>query len=214
MKRFTITLCAACIIVFSCNDTKTDDTSASADSATTATDTSAAITPPMDSAAMMQAWQAYMTPGSVHEMLAKSNGTWEGDVTMWMEPGKPPIKSKATTVNKMIFGGRYQQSSHRGDMMGMPFEGMSTLGFDNAKKVLVSSWIDNMGTGMMTMEGTWDSTTNTANFKGTMVDPMTGKDLECRETFQFIDDNNQKLEMFCTQQGKEMKTMEILYKRK
>jgi hypothetical protein len=214
MKRFTITICTACIILFSCNDSKTDETTASTDSTKTATDTSAAIAPPMDSAAMMQAWQAYMTPGGVHQMLAKSNGTWEGDVTMWMEPGKPPIKSKSTTVNKMIFGGRYQQSTHKGDMMGMPFEGMSTLGFDNAKKVLVSTWIDNMGTGIMTMEGTWDSTTNTANLKGKMVDPMTGKDMECRETFTMIDDNSQKLEMFCTQQGKEMKTMEILYKRK
>jgi len=214
MKRITITICATVFILFSCNDTKTDDTTTSADSAKTATDTSTATAPPMDSAAMMQAWQAYMTPGSVHAMLAKCNGTWEGDVTMWMEPGKAPMKSKSTAVNKMIFGGRYQQSTHKGDMMGMPFEGLSTLGFDNAKKVLVSSWIDNMGTGMMNLEGTWDSTTNTASFKGKMVDPMSGKDIECREVFTMIDDNNQKLEMFCTQQGKEMKTMEILYKRK
>jgi hypothetical protein len=71
-----------------------------------------------------------------------------------------------------------------------------------------------MGTGMMNMEGTWDSTTNVVNLKGKMVDPMTGKDLECREVFTMIDDKNQKLEMFCTQAGKEMKTMEILYKKK
>lgn len=215
MKRITITICAACFILLSCNDTKTtDDTTASSDSTTMATDTSTTMAPPMDSAAMMQAWQAYMTPGDVHKMIAQSNGTWEGDVTMWMEPGKPPIKSKATAVNKMIFDGKYQQSTHKGNMMGMPFEGMSILGYDNAKKVLFSSWIDNMGTGMMKLEGTWDSTTHTVNLKGTMVDPMSGKDIECRETFTMIDDNNQKLEMYCTQQGKEMKTMEILYKRK
>ncbi|MBK9333372.1 MAG: DUF1579 family protein [Ignavibacteria bacterium] len=29
-------------------------------------------------------------------------------------------------------GGRYQQGKHTGDMMGMPFEGMSLLGYDNA----------------------------------------------------------------------------------
>ena len=104
MKRITITLCSLCIILFSCNDSRTpDDSTSISDSTKTGTDTSTATAPLMDSAAMMQAWQAYMTPGSVHAMLAKSNGTWEGDVTMWMEPGKPPIKSKATTVNKMIF---------------------------------------------------------------------------------------------------------------
>lgn len=213
MKRFTITLCTAAIILFSCNDSKTDNTTAT-DSTKAATDTSTAVAPPMDSAAMAQAWQAYMTPGDVHAMLAKSNGTWEGDVTVWMDPTKPPMKSKSTAVNKMIFGGKYQQSNHTGNMMGMPFEGMSLLAFDNAKKVLISTWIDNMGTGMMIMEGTWDSTSHTANLKGKMVEPTTGKDIDCREVFTMIDDNNQKLEMFCTQQGKEMKTMEILYKRK
>jgi hypothetical protein len=35
----------------------------------------------------------------------------------------------------------------------MPFEGISTLGYDNAKKTFFSTWIDNMGTGMMVMEG-------------------------------------------------------------
>ncbi len=214
MKRFTITICTACIMLWSCNDSKTNDTTATTDSTKTATDTSTATAPPMDSAAMAKAWEAYMTPGDVHKMLAKSNGTWEGDVTVWMDPSKPPMKSKSTAVNKMIFGGKYQQSNHTGNMMGMPFEGMSLLAFDNAKKVLVSTWIDNMGTGMMTMEGTWDSTTHTANLKGKMVEPTTGKDIDCREVFTMIDDNNQKLEMFCTQGGKEMKTMEILYKRK
>jgi len=217
MKQITISLCTACVILFSCNDSKTtDNPTANSDSTKTATETSTATMPPMDSAAMMQAWMTYMTPGDVHKMLAKSNGTWDGVVTMWdpMDPSKPPTTSKSTTVNKMIFGGRYQQSTHTGNMMGMPFEGVSMFGYDNAKKMLVSSWIDNMGTGIMTMEGAWDSTANTANLKGKMVDPMTGKDVEVREVFTFMDDKNQKLEMFCTQGGKEMKTMEILYKKK
>lgn len=222
MKRITITTCIAIALFFSsCNDNKTEDKTTSKDSTnamTSSSDTSKmndqTMMAPMDSAAMMQAWQSYMTPGDVHKMLAKSNGTWSEEVTTWMEPSKPPIKSKSTAVNKMILGGRYQQSTHSGNMMGMPFEGISTLGFDNAKKVLISTWVDNMGTGIMTMEGTWDSTTHTANLKGKMVDPATGKDIECREAFTMIDDNNQKLEMFCTQAGKEMKTMEILFKRK
>ena len=219
MKRITITICAITVLFFfSCNDNKTEDKTTSKDSTTTPTDTSKmssqTLSQPMDSAAMMKCWMNYMTPGDVHKMLAKSNGTWNEEVTTWMDPSKPPMKSKSTAVNKMILGGRYQQSTHTGTMMSMPFEGMSTLGFDNAKKVLVSSWIDNMGTGIMNMEGTWDSTTHTANLKGKVVDPMTGKDMDVRETFTITDDNNQKLEMFATQGGKEMKTMEILFKRK
>ena len=212
MKRITIAICTG-LILFSCNDSKTTDEKSNTDSTKTGSDTTS-MAPPMDSAAMMQAWQAYMTPGEVHKMLAKSDGTWDEDVTTWMDPSKPPVKSKSVAVNKMIMGGRYQQSTHTGNMMGMPFEGMSTLGYDNAKKMLISTWVDNMGTGIMTMEGTWDSTSHTANLKGKMVDPTTGKEIDCRETFTLIDDNHQKLEMFCTYYGKETKTMEILFKRK
>lgn len=159
--------------------------------------------------AMMKAWQDYMTPGDIHKMIAKSDGKWDADVTMWMAPDSAPTKSKSVCENKMILGGRYQQSVHKGTMMGMPFEGISLLGYDNAKKTFISTWIDNMGTGIMQMEGTWDDATKSINFKGKSVDPITGKDIDIREVFKLVDDNNQTMEMYCTTDGKEMKTMEI-----
>ncbi|MEJ5960800.1 DUF1579 domain-containing protein [Pedobacter immunditicola] len=163
--------------------------------------------------AMMKAWEKYMTPGDVHSMIAKSDGIWNADISMWMKPGAPPEKSTTVCENKMILGGRYQQSLHKGTVMGKPFEGMSLLAYDNAKKTFISSWIDNMGTGLMYMEGTWDEATKTINFKGTSVDPATGKDMEIREVFKLVDDNNQIMEMYCTMDGKEMKTMEIKFSR-
>ncbi|MDB5246227.1 MAG: hypothetical protein JWQ40_621 [Segetibacter sp.] len=44
----------------------------------------------------------------------------------------------------MIIGGRYQESLHPGTFSVMPLEGKSIVGYDNAKKVFVSSWIENM----------------------------------------------------------------------
>src|SRR5688572_6823100 len=85
----------------------------------------------------MKAWENYMKPGEVHKMLAKWDGKWKEDISMWMQPGAAPTKSTSSCVNKMILGGRYQESRHTGTMMGMPFEGISTLGWDNAKKMLV-----------------------------------------------------------------------------
>jgi hypothetical protein len=162
----------------------------------------------------MKAWMNYMTPGEVHKMLAADDGEWNAEITMWMAPGAPPTKSTATAVNKMIMGGRYQQSMHTGNFNGMPFEGMSLVGYDNAKKVFMSSWIDNMGTGIMHMEGTWDEKTKTINFTGNTVDPMTGKDMKVREVFKMVDKNTQVMEMFMTQNGKESKSMEIKFTRK
>lgn len=167
------------------------------------------------SEAEMKAWMEYMTPGDVHKMLAKSDGEWNEDINMWMTPGAPVQKSTASCMNKMILGGRYQSSTHTGSFNGMPFEGISTVAYDNAKKAFVTTWVDNMGTGIMVMEGNWDDKTKTLNTKGKQTDPMTGKDMMVRETFQIIDDNTQKMEMFMTPAGgKEYKSMEIVFTRK
>ena len=161
-----------------------------------------------------KAMMAYMTPGETHQMMAKSVGSWTGAITMWMQPGAPPMNMTGETQNEMILGGRYLQGKNTGNMMGMPFEGIGVTGYDNAKKVFVTSWIDNMGTGMMFLEGTWDNQNKSINFSGKMVDPISGKDMPVREMIRFVDDNTQVMEMYTTAKGKEYKSMEIKFTRK
>lgn len=164
--------------------------------------------------AAQKAWMEYMTPGPQHQMLAKADGEWNYTMTAWMKPGAEPMKSTGTAVNKMILGGRYQESRATGTFMDQPFEGIGTLGYDNAKKMFVSTWVDNMGTGVMHLEGKWDDATKTITFTGNMLDPMTGKDCPVKETFQWMDDNTQKMEMYTTVDGQEFKTMELTFTRK
>lgn len=158
---------------------------------------------------MMKAWMAYMTPGDAHKMLAMDNGSWKEEMTMWMGPDAPPQKYSLTVSNNMIMGGRYQESVHKGEMNGMQFEGRSVVGYNNASKKMMSTWIDNMGTGIMNMEGAWDGKSKSIEFKGTTVDPMTGKEMKVREVFTMVDENTRKMEMFDTHDGKEFKSMEI-----
>jgi hypothetical protein len=168
-----------------------------------------------DSATQAKNWQLYMEPGAEQKMLAGANGTWEAEVMMWMAPGGPEQKTTAITENKMILGGRYQQSTIKCKMMGMPFEGISTLAFDNHKKQYQSTWIDNMGTGIMVMTGTWDEATKTINFNGRMMDPATAVEEDYRETFTLIDKDHQLMQMYAKgRDGKEFKTMQIHYSRK
>jgi hypothetical protein len=161
-----------------------------------------------------KAWMEYMTPGMAHQMLAKSDGEWQEEITMWMAPNTEPMKNTATATNKMILDGRYQQSIHKGTFNGMPFEGIGLTGFDNAKKVYMSTWIDNMGTGIMYSEGKWDDAKKMIEFKGSGIDPMTGKEMKVRQTLKIVDDNTHMMEMFSYQDGKEFKTMEIKLTRK
>ena len=161
-----------------------------------------------------QAWMAYMTPGPMHKMLAASNGDWSEELTFWMTPGAPPIKAEAKCFNSMILGDRYQQSVTSGMMMGMSFEGHSLVGYDNVKKMYQSTWVDNMGTGIIFMEGKYDEKSNSITFAGNMIDPNTGKEEMARQIMKFIDEKTHMMEMYQTKDGKEFKSMEIKFTKK
>ncbi len=165
------------------------------------------------SAEEMQAWQNYMTPSEVHQKIEKSNGLWSAEVTMWMAPGLDPIKSRGTVENKMILEGRYQESDFKSEFQGMPMLGKSILSYNNDTKRFTSIWIDNFGTGMMVLNGSMADSGNAILLEGMMYDPMSGKDIKVLETYTFIDENTEKMEMYSFAEGEKFKTMEILFKR-
>lgn len=164
----------------------------------------------------MKKWMDYMTPSDAQKMIAKWDGKWDEEITFWMDPTNPGMSQQMTASceNKMILGGRYQHATHSGNFQGMPFEGMSTLAYDNVLKKLIMTWIDNMGTGLMYMEGTWDDATKTATFTGKMTEPMEGKQVNIKQVFRIIDDNTQEITQFQEKNGNEMKTMYIKLTRK
>ncbi len=158
-------------------------------------------------------WMAYMATGPMHEMMASWDGSWKEEVKVWMEPGAEPMINESYCVNNMIMGGRYQESNHTGDFNGMPFEGRSILGYDNAMKKFVSTWVDNMGSGIMYLEGTWNEELQTIEFAGSSIDPATGKKMNVKETFRIVDERTQVMEMFMVQDDEDVKTMEITFTR-
>lgn len=216
MKKLLILLSIASLCFVSCKDENKEameaETTIVAD--TTATEEPEMIEKPMDSVAMQKAWEAYMTPGEAHKRMAADEGKWNDELTFWMGPDAPPEKATATENIKMILGGRYQVGTTTGEMMGMPFEGRSTLAYDNASNEYISTWIDNMGTGLAVMRGKYDAASKSTILSGTMVDPMTGKEKQMKQVYTIIDDNTRKMEMFeISAGGEEIKNMEILMKR-
>lgn len=158
---------------------------------------------------MMKAWMAYATPGEPQQMLAKSAGEWKATVIQYMDPSKPPVRSEAAVHNEMILGGRYLTTKFTGNMMGMPFEGMGTVGYDNGTKMYYSTWVDNMGTGIGYMKGTKSADGKSIEFRGSGYDPAQGKEAMMREVQTFVDDNHHKVEFYQMMGGKEVKVMEI-----
>ena len=215
MKQLAITFCTA-ILLTACGSQEQKADEPKIASATSESKEEPKAWIPVDSATAEKAWMEYMAVGEQHKMLAKSDGVWDGEMTMWFGADAPPVKSKTTGTNKMIMGGRYQVSTFKGDFMGQPFEGVSTTGYDNAKKVFTNTWIDNMGTGIMTMEGTWNDASKAISFKGKTMCAANGQEADMRETYQIIDNDTHLLTMYGPDMktGKEYKNMEIKFVRR
>lgn len=214
MKRIILSFCAASLL-FGCNEAATESTGKSSDTPSTSLAAPAATDAedwvPVDSATAMKTMMETGTPGPEQAMLAKSDGNWKAVTTMWMAPDAPPMVSNGAVSNKMIMGGRYQHMSFKGNMMGQSFEGTSITGYDKARKVWTSSWIDNMSTGIMNMDGTWDDATKTVTYTGKMLCPGNGKMCEMKQVMKMIDDKTQVMEMYGPDMktGKSYKSMEI-----
>ncbi|RZJ63354.1 MAG: DUF1579 domain-containing protein [Flavobacterium sp.] len=156
MKKAILTFAAVALAMTACKkaEDKAIETTTTTDTiATTPTAETAEPTTPPTQEEMEKAWQEYATPGDVHKLIATDVGSWNATMKMWSDPTKEPETSQASVEIKMIFGGRYQEARYKGKVMGMDFEGVGTMGFDNASKKVVSTWYDNMGTGIMYMKG-------------------------------------------------------------
>lgn len=161
-----------------------------------------------------KAYMEFMTPGAMHKWMGKLNGNWEVELTSHMNPAAPE-KSTGTSVLSSMMNGLYQVGDFRATMMGMPFLGHSIMGYDNAKKVFVSTWVDNFGSGVIYMTGTYDEATKTLNLKGTQTDPLTGKDSWIREEMKIVNDDQYNLLMYGPgPDGKESLFMSGVFKRK
>jgi Protein of unknown function (DUF1579) len=175
-----------------------------------------------DQAGMMAMMMEMAKPGDNHKHLQQLTGTWSYNVKWWVSPDAPPSEASGTTVSRPVMDGRYLVSDHTGKMQmpggdgnvtEMEFKGMAIEGYDNAKKKFVASWIDNMGTGIMNMEGTYDAATKTLTYLAE-YEPMPGMKTKMREVVKITDKDHHTMEFFELRGGKEVKTMQIDYTRK
>jgi hypothetical protein len=130
--------------------------------------------------------------------MAKHVGTWEGTLQQWMDPAAPPTTAKATTVTKLAMNGLYLLDDYSSNMMGQPMQGHSIIGFDKVKKKFVMSWVDNFGSGIVQMEGTYNEASKTLNIVGTQSNPGKGGSSSIRKEQKWIDDATYSITMYGT----------------
>ena len=169
----------------------------------------------MTDPAAMQRWQESQQLGQPHEFLKQAFvGKWKTTMKMWMDQSAPPMSSDGEATIEPLFGGRYVREHHTGNVMGQVFEGESTTGYDNNKKLFVSSWVDNMSTGIMTMKGSIGPDGKTVTYVGEMDEPMSGEMGKAFKLVHTIESKDAfKMEMFEILYGEPFKVMEIDYTR-
>jgi len=159
-----------------------------------------------------------------HKLLSGLDGDWDYTVKMWMDGNTSgaPQESKGIATRKTIMDGRYVTMDVNGTMQmpgadgkpaDVPFHGLAMEGYDNMKKKFVSSWVDNMGTGIEFFEGTYDPASKSFTYKSE-IEMMPGMKTKVREVVKIVDGSHMMLEWYETQAGKEKKTMEISYTKK
>ncbi len=218
MKQKLFVLFAAALLLTACNNEKIQDEEKDSQKEESKDSTVAEMSGPPDSAQqaeMMKKWQDFMTPGDMHKEMAKQVGTWEGEVSQWMDPSAPPTKAMAKSVTTSAMNGLYLMDDYTSTMMGQPMMGHAIMGYDKMRNLFVSSWIDNLGSGIVQMEGTYDEATKTLNMKGRQSDPGMGKQTDIRQEQKWIDNDTYVMAMYGTgHDGKtEQKFMEGTFKR-
>ncbi len=164
-------------------------------------------------AMMVRAMEAYATPGDEQKWLSKLTGEWVAKASFRMAPDIPWQDSDAMVARHMEFDGRYLVEKYSSMMMGMPFRGRATTGWDNALQKFVTTWCDNMGTGITHGTGQWNSEKTQIDWTITQADPMTGTLMRNRATWTFSP-GTMHLDSFMKDlNGKEFHAMRISYRR-
>lgn len=143
---------------------------------------------PEEQAEKMKKYEEMARPGPEHQRLAELSGNWNYTVNMWMSPSSPnPMVTEGKGTARMVIGGRFLELTSNGTYMGIPFEGLSYIGFDRRNKEYTTVGFDNSGTYWVTAKGQPDST-------GVIV--MQGKDedksMDMTQEYKFLMDIRSK----------------------
>ena len=152
-------------------------------------------------------WTVYMTPSSIHEILAQYQGDFQMEIEM-NGLDEPVIMSSS---HKMILGGRFLEMKQTGKMMGMDYESIYTIGFNTIDSTFSMTTITNMGTGTLALHGTWNEENKTATLYGKLTNPVSKQTINVKQTVQLVDKDTILIESY-DQEGDQPEKKTVLYK--
>jgi hypothetical protein len=161
-----------------------------------------------------EAYEKAAKPGPEHKKLDPIVGNWNWAGKFWMTPDAKPVESKGTAVRKWVMGGRFVQDevACKGGPFG-DFNGFGLTGYDNIQKKYNGVWTDSMTTSLSTSLGTVDKSGKVFTFHKEDLDPVSGKRIKGKDVIKIVGDDEHHMEMYKEVEGKEVKVMELVFKR-
>jgi hypothetical protein len=163
---------------------------------------------------MLKMMTELATPGEDHLVLNSLVGKWKTVSKIYSSDSKNPLIEKGNAVHKWVLDKRFIHEEFSGKWMGKTFKGLGMLGYDKVKKVYTSSWVDTMGTGIMTSEGTYSIQDKTLTMNTVYSCPVSGASKKGKNVTKIISNKEHIFEMYdIDSSGKDVKMMEITYTR-
>ncbi len=169
----------------------------------------------MSKEAMDQTATEVAVPGEYHGLLEQMAGSWTYTGKMWMQPGAPPMELSGTSEFKMVMGGRYLQQDALGEFLGQEFKGLGFIGFNKVVGTFETVWMDNTGTAMLRAFGKGDLEKKVITTFGEYKDFRAGK-MQKFKSVSTLKSRDELRDQFFNigENGEEILTMELIYKRK
>ena len=154
-------------------------------------------------------------PARDHAWLKQLLGEWEAQYKMYFQPGQPPAESTGTD-NVRALGELWVIAETKTTMMGAPYSGVMTLGYDPQKERFQGTWVDSFGGQLWIYKGTLNDAgdTLTLETEGPSLQSP-GKTALYKEVIKFTGEGSRTFtSSYETQDGKWVTIVEAEYRRK
>lgn len=148
-----------------------------------------------------------------HALLARTAGKWTARIEIHT-PGEPPQVSRGTETATMTCGGLWLVTHLEGEVLGKPYEGRGTYGFDPARGTFLGVWIDSTAPYPWLSEGEFDEKADALVMQMEGPGPD-GRMERWRTVTEYMDDRHRVFTMYQTQpDGSERPGLVIRYTRR
>ena len=117
-----------------------------------------------------------------HARLIAMCGTWDVELTFWLQPGRPGVTTRGTSTIRPLFDGLFVEEKIEGLLNGAPFTTLAWTGFNSSTKQYEATRIASTNTIRIAEAGRYDEAAK--QFELTAEYPMAGQTWRQRTVIQ------------------------------